>query len=56
VAQAKANVPDLARPCILNRALVEKDGGWVVQVNYFVPNGELDPQGRSVRKKKKKQR
>ncbi len=53
-AEAKANQPDLARPCILNRALVQKGGGWVVQVNYFVPNGELDPQGRSVRKKKKK--
>jgi hypothetical protein len=53
IAEAKAEQPDLARPCILNRALVQKGDGYVVQVNYFVPNGELDPQGRSLRKKKK---
>ncbi len=54
VAEAKEERPDLAAPCILNRSLVEKGDGWVVRVNYFVPNGELDPQGRSLRKKKKK--
>ncbi len=50
VAEAKAEQPELARPCVLNRSLVEKSGGWVVRVNYFVPNGELDPQGRSAAK------
>jgi hypothetical protein len=54
VAEAKLNQPDLARPCVLNRSLVQKGDGWVVRANYFVPNGELDPQGRSLRKKKKR--
>lgn len=54
VAEAKAENPDLARPCIIKRTLVQKGDGWTVRVTYFVPNGELDPQGRSLRKKKKK--
>jgi hypothetical protein len=54
IAEAKKEQPDLARPCVQGRSLVQKGDGWVVQVKYFVPNGELDPQGRSLRKKKKK--
>jgi hypothetical protein len=54
IAEAKRDQPDLARPCILNRSLLKKGDGFVVRVRYFVPNGELDPQGRTVRKKKRR--
>lgn len=56
IAQAAEERPKLSRVCILKRALVKKGDGWVVQILYRVPKGEEDPQGRSLRKKKKKRR
>jgi hypothetical protein len=56
IAEARRDHPGKARPCVTGRSLVQKGDGWVVRVGYFVPNGELDPQGRSKRVKKKKKR
>jgi hypothetical protein len=54
IAEARQDDPDLARPCLIKRTLVLKDGEWSVRVYYRVPTNDEDPQGRTVRKKKRR--
>lgn len=54
IRQAELSKPNLERPCIIKRTLVKRDGGWVVRVIYSVPKNDMDPQGRTLKKKKKR--